>query len=125
VAGAAACEPQLRIVLVKADDLEVPPEFVKFQMRELDAEKAQEFGPFSAAGIPDDNFTPLEPGTPFYIDVIGCQTGKAEECAAPVSFVARGCTAFISIGRDDPPREERIEVHRADVGAESCPPPPP
>lgn len=116
-----ACQPQLTLVLVRADDLAATPPFVKLLIRQLDEQQADQFGPFSVRAFPDEQLAPVPPGSPFYIDVIGCQTGRAEECEDPASFVARGCSDILTLERDSSERVE-ILVHSAAEGAALCPP---
>lgn len=120
----AGCAPQLEIVLVKAPDLPASPPFVKFQVHERDKAEPAEFGPFSTGAIPDEQFAPVVPGTPFFIDVVGCQQAEPAECVEPERFVARGCSDFLSLQRDEA-RNVVIEVHGAAEGAALCPPAPP
>jgi hypothetical protein len=117
-----ACAPQLEIILVKDPALADAPSFVKFQMGERDkAPEVQEFGPFDTNAIPDEQFAPIVPDTLFFIDVIGCTDGVPANCVEPAQFNARGCTPFISLGRDEV-RTERITVKGAVEGDAECPP---
>ena len=116
-----ACEPQLTLVLVRAEDLAATPPYVELLVRQLDEGQADQFGPFDVHAFPDEQLAPVPPGSPFYVDVIGCQTGVAEECADPSSFVARGCSDVLTLERASALRVE-IEVHSAAEGASVCPP---
>jgi hypothetical protein len=118
----AGCEPQLEIVLVRAATLEVSPPFVKFQMWRLGDTEPDEQGPFAIRAIPDELFTAIEPDTFFYIDVIGCQTDVVEECVEPERFVARGCSAYLSLAREEPLKSVTIELQPPLDGALVCPP---
>ncbi len=119
------CAPQLEIELVKDPALGQVPGFVKFQMGRRDRvnNEVAEFGPFDTNAIPDEQFAPIEPDIEFFIDVIGCNSGVAAECAENGQFNARGCTGFISLARDEV-RTERIVVKGAVEGDAECPPPP-
>lgn len=122
--AAGACAPQLVITLEKDPALTQAPGFVKIQMGERgQAPEVSEFGPFDTAAIPDDQFAPIVPGTEFFIDVIGCNEGDAEKCNEPAEFNARGCTPYISLGRDEVSREVIIIVKGAVEGDAECPPP--
>lgn len=121
LAVASACQPQLTLTLVRADDLAATPPYVKLLIRQLDEPQADQFGPFAVRAFPDEQLAPVPPGSPFYIDVIGCQTGEAAECEDPSSFVARGCTAVISLERDSAEVVE-VQVHGAAEGDALCPP---
>lgn len=121
LALASGCQPQLTLVLVRADDLAATPPFVKLLIRQLDEPQADQFGPFAVRAFPDEQLAPVPPGSPFYIDVIGCQTGAAEECADTDSFVARGCSDVLTLERDSA-AEIEIDVHGAAEGALICPP---
>ena len=121
-AGAGAgCQPQLEIVLVRAADLEGRPTFVKFQVGQRGQEGVAEFGPFDVDAIPDEQFAPVTPGTEFFIDVIGCPDGDAANCRDAANFTARGCTPFMTLGRDEV-TTVTIEVHNAPAGDVLCPP---
>jgi hypothetical protein len=116
------CAPQLEIVLVKDPALANVPGFVKFQMGERDkAPEVQEFGPFDTFAIPDEQFAPIVPNTEFFIDVIGCVDGVPDSCNEPAEFNARGCTPYITLGRDEV-RTETITVKGAVEGDAECPP---
>ncbi|OGQ19155.1 MAG: hypothetical protein A2138_26850 [Deltaproteobacteria bacterium RBG_16_71_12] len=119
--SAAACQPQLTLVLVRAEDLAATPPFVKLLIRQLDERQADVFGPFEVHSFPDEQLAPVPPGSPFYVDVIGCQTGAAEECAETTSFVARGCSDVLTLEKDSAVVVE-IQVHSAATGADLCPP---
>lgn len=120
----AACQPQLTLVLVRAEDLAATPPYVKLLVRQLDETQADVFGPFEVHSFPDEQLAPVPPGSAFYVDVIGCQTGAAEECEETSSFVARGCTDIVTLERNSAAVLE-IEVHSAAAGADLCPPDPP
>ncbi len=119
--SAAACQPQLTLVLVRAEDLAATPPFVKLLIRQLDEDQADVFGPFEVHSFPDEQLAPVPPGSPFYVDVVGCQTGAAEECADTTSFVARGCSDVLTLERDSAVVVE-IQVHSAATGDDLCPP---
>ena len=119
----AACQPQLTIVLVRAEDLAATPPYVKLLIRQLDETQADVFGPFAVRAFPDEQLAPVPPGARFYIDVIGCQTGAAAECEDTASYVARGCTGILTLERDSAETVE-IDVHSAAEGATLCPPDP-
>lgn len=122
VALAASCEPQITILLVHAAGFAGTPEFVKFQVQERAAPAPEEFGPFSLQAIPAQQFAPVEPGTEFSIDVIGCPAAESDACIEPTSFNARGCTPdFITLGKDEQ-REIVIEIDNAVNGEAICPP---
>ncbi|MBI1949549.1 MAG: hypothetical protein HYS27_27935 [Deltaproteobacteria bacterium] len=122
--GAGACQPQLTLVLVRADDLAATPPYVKLLIREIAETQADVFGPFEVHSFPDEQLAPVPPGSPFYVDVIGCQTGAAAECEQATSYVARGCSGVITLERDSAVELE-IQVHSAAEGATICPPDPP
>ena len=118
---APACQPQLTLVLVRAEDLAATPPFVKLLIRQLDETQADVFGPFEVHAFPDEQLAPVPPGSQFFIDVVGCQTGAAAECEDTASFVARGCSDILTLERDSAEQVE-IEVHSAAQGATLCPP---
>jgi hypothetical protein len=119
------CAPQLIIVLEKDPALTQAPGFVKFQMGERGkAPEVHEFGPFDSAAIPDDQFVRVVPDTEFFIDVIGCNEGDPELCDEAAEFNARGCTPYMTLGRDEVAREVVIIVKGAVEGDAECPPPP-
>lgn len=121
LAGGAACQPQLTLSLVRADDLAATPPYVKLLIRQLDEPQADQFGPFAVRAFPDEQLAAVPPGSPFFVDVIGCQTGEGAECEDPSSFVARGCTAVITLERDSAEVVE-VQVHGAAEGDALCPP---
>ena len=122
VALAASCQPQVEVILVRAEGFAGTPEFVKFQVKERGANTVEEFGPFDLDAIPDEQFAPIVPGTEFYIDVIGCPQPEPENCVDPGSFNARGCTpTFISLGKDEV-RSVEIVMNDSVAGDAICPP---
>lgn len=118
---AAGCGPQLTLVLVRAGDLNATPPYVKLLIRQIDEAQPDVFGPFDVRTFPDEQVAPVPPDSPFYIDVIGCQTDASEECQDATSFVARGCTDVLTLGRDSEVVVE-VQVHSAAEGATICPP---
>lgn len=119
------CAPQLIIALVKDPALQQSPTFVKFQIGERPTvPEVVEFGPFDTNAIPDEQFAPVEPGIEFFVDVIGCPDGDPVNCVDAASFNARGCTPYITMGRDEADRTVTITVKGALEGDAECPPPP-
>ena len=120
VLACVACQPQVEIILVRAPGFEATPEFVKFQVKERGLDVV-EFGPFNLSAIPDEQFAPVTPGAEFYIDVIGCPDGDPALCVEAGSFNARGCTGFITVGKDENKSIE-IVIDNAVNGDAICPP---
>ena len=109
----------MSIRLVAADDLVVPPEFIRMVFRPAGAE-AIETEIASAAALPTNDFAAVPPAVVFSIDVIGCKTSVVDECVGEDTFVARGCVGNLVRGRNDA-LDVEVPVHGAVVGNPLCP----
>ena len=119
-AGLCACEPQVNIAIVRAEDLgELPIGFVRFVFRPAGLDPVQR-GPFSIAGIPGDDFAEVPPDTEFSVDVIGCKELDGTQCETEDTFIARGCAGGFIRGRDEA-LSITVELHAVNVGNELCP----
>lgn len=114
-----ACAPQVRIVLVAADDLQATPEFLRFEFADLTTSELERFGPYATTGMPSDEFTAIAPEHVFVIGAIGCKTATEADCLEPQSFLAQGCTGEETLARGEEATLE-ITLHSADVGAVEC-----
>ena len=119
VLGAAACGPQVQIILVKGEDLEATPEFVRFEFADLTTNELERFGPYATAGLPGEEFAEVAPDHTFLISVIGCKTSVEDECLAPDTYLAHGCSGEEKLARGEAKTLE-ITVHSADTGAREC-----
>jgi hypothetical protein len=118
--GLAGCgEPPVTLKLVAAEDLTVPPEFVRLVFRPRDVEPI-ETEIFSMLAPPQNAFAEVAPGVVFSVDAIGCTDNQREACEGEGSFNARGCTGGLVRGRNDP-LEIVIELHGAVQGNALCP----
>jgi hypothetical protein len=121
-ASSALCscgEPPVTLTLVAADDLTVPPEFVRLVFRPQGADPI-ETAIFPRIALPDNAFVEVKPGVVFSVDVIGCTDNDVESCATEDTFNARGCTGGLVRGRNDP-LAITVELHGAVQGNALCP----
>jgi hypothetical protein len=115
---------QLTINLQGAPDLNGgTPAFLKFEVEKLADTKPKTFGPFDFKAVPPGNFAEVPPGTKFMIDVFGCPDSKAADCIddQPDTLLARGCTDYFSITKDDG-QEITIILHDPTLETGKCPP---
>ncbi len=105
--------------LVAADDLTVPPEFLRLVFRPKD-EDPKETDIFTTLALPQNAFVEVSPGVVFSVDVIGCTDNARDACDTEESFNARGCTGGLVRGREDP-LEITVELHGAVQGNALCP----
>jgi hypothetical protein len=118
------CGSQLTIHLEGAKDLNGgEPAFVKIDVEKASDTKPTDFGPFAFGTIPGGNFAEVPPGTKFYIDIIGCPGPSKTDCPdnQPDTFIARGCTTYFTLNKDDG-QDITIIVHDPTDGAKICPP---
>lgn len=115
-----ACgEPPVTLRLVSADDLTVPPEFLRLVFRPKD-EDPIETEIVTTLALPQNAFVEVKPGVVFSVDVIGCTDNARDACEGEESFNARGCTGGLVRGRNDP-LEITVELHGAVQGNALCP----
>jgi hypothetical protein len=111
--------PPVEFRLVAADDLVVPPEFIRLVFRPSNGEPITT-DVFNTIALPGNAFAEVPPGVVFSLDVIGCKTNVADECVEEDTFIARGCVGNLVRGRNDP-LEVEVPVHSAVVGNPLCP----
>jgi hypothetical protein len=115
-----ACgDPPVTLSLVAADDLTVPPEFIRLVFRPKDAEPV-ETEIFTRLALPENAFVEVQPGVVFSVDVIGCTDNTRETCESEETFNARGCTGGLVRGREDT-LAITVELHGAVQGNALCP----
>jgi hypothetical protein len=112
-------EPPVTLVLVAADDLTVPPEFLRLVFRPQ-GEDPVESEIFPLIALPDNAFAAVTPGLVFSVDVIGCTDNQRDGCETEDTFNARGCRGALVRGRNDP-LEITVELHGAVQGNALCP----
>lgn len=121
-AWAASCSPQLEVVVVRAEGFTGPVQYVKLHVVAEGRSDPEVYGPFSTDAVLDEQFAAVPPETAFYIDIMGCLGPKPEECDDDVEFIARGCSAWQTLTGNETTRRVEVELDRAVVGAERCPP---
>jgi hypothetical protein len=124
VFGVLGCAPQVELVLVRGEGLEIAPSFIRLLVRPDGAERSLEYGPYTLTAVPAEEFADVPIGTLFYVDVFGCGDQVADNCNEEIEYTARGCSPFVERERDED-LELRIEIFPPDVGNQRCPPAPP
>lgn len=119
---AAACVPQVEILVVRAAGLTGPVDHMKLHIVTQGDEEPAAYGPFNTSAMLDEQFVSVPPATPFYVDVMGCLGPTKDQCDEEVEFIARGCSGWETVKRDGPTLRLTVELQLGTVGKEGCPP---